>query len=89
MICCQGLLDVGRPEAKWREGGGYGAKFLLNSVCFYLTYLSVFVECVHVRVCMRDLVALCLIYHENTMINYFRELVICQKRFCFTSGYKF
>lgn len=53
MICCQGLLDVGRPEATCGGGGGGwgGVKFLLNSVCFILPINQCVCMCVCASIC--------------------------------------
>lgn len=58
--------------------GGCGVKFLLKSVCFYLTNLSVCVFGMSVCVsdCVRDPLTLSVICKENTTVNYFfKELV--------------
>lgn len=53
MICCQGLLDVGRPEATWM-GRGLGKNSFGVASAFILPIYQLAYVCVCVWMCLYD-----------------------------------
>lgn len=78
---------VGCRKARGNMEGEEGRE--LNSFWISSAFILPISVCLCVCMYVCNPVALSVIYYENTIINnIFRQLVICLKHFCITSGYK-